>query len=353
MKTFRTISLIPVLAVMLLAFGCNTSVSTGVMKTANGGVDWQYANQLSGETPGSISGLNISKLEYSPTDSSVFYAGAYNFGLYKSSDGAENWEQVLSQIPVYDFVLHPYDPNVIFASGLYDGRGRVLTTKDGGKSWNEIFSDANSAYAIRSIALNPNNPLEIIIGSDLGTLVKSSDGGASWKLVQTYNDRISKLYWRTDGVYAVVRSSGIYKSFDSGETFQIITNSLENPSEYSNLAWYGNSVGSYYQMAFSSFNTSVMFMTTDRGVYKTDNGGSSWLFVNLPFTEDTIQPTAIALAPVSDNVLYVSAGSIIYKTVDSGNSWTVSDSKSGSVVSSLLVNSELPQVAYAGLSNTN
>lgn len=348
MKKFLIIA---IAALSLTAASCSlfgTPVA-GVLKTSNGGVDWQASNTLKDGT-GSIAGLSISKLAFDPQATEILYASSYNAGIYKSIDGAANWEQILGQIPVIDFAIHPFDSKTIYAAGYFEERGRALVTRDAGKSWNAIYTAATNNSAVRAVALNPNNPEQVAIGMSQGELILSNDAGATWRLAQSYNDRINKIIWNNNGLYVVVKGTGIFKSTDEGNTFQLITAGLQSAGNTSTLSIFGSTIASYNQLAISPSNSETMYVTTNLGLYRSFNGGISWQFVTMPLRQSSLAPTAIAIANSSDNVIYVSAGDIIYKTADSGSAWSAADTQTGgNLINTLLVDPEVPQAAYAGV----
>jgi photosystem II stability/assembly factor-like uncharacterized protein len=328
-------------------FGTTTA---GILKTSNGGIDWQTSNNLKDNT-GTILGLSISKIAFDPLATDILYASSYNAGLYKSTDGAANWEQILGQIPIIDFAIHPNDSQTIYAAGYFEERGRVLATRDGGKSWHAVYTAATANTAARSVALNPNSPEQVAIGLSQGELIMSGDGGETWRLVQNYNDRINRIIWNRDGLYIVVKGTGVYRSGDGGNSFQLITASLQSAGNASNLSIFGSSISGYNQLAISESNPQTMYLTTNTGLYRSGNAGANWNFVNMPLKQSSLAPTAVAIAPSSDNVVYVSAGSIVYKTSDAGNTWSIADTKTENLINALLVDPELPQAAYAGVYN--
>lgn len=340
--------LLTICLLSLTAASCNlfNTPTAGIMRTSNGGVDWQASNKM--KDGGNILNLSISKLAFDPQGSDILYAGAYNAGIFASRDGAATWEEILGQIPVMDFVINPNDNQTIYAGGYFEDRGRALVTRDGGKSWNAIYTSATTNSAVRAIALNPSSPEQVAIGLSQGELIMSNDGGATWRLVQSYNDRINKIIWTFEGIYVVVKETGIFKSIDGGNTFQLITANLQSPGNTSTLAIFGDSVSSFNQMAISQSNPNTMYTTTNLGLYRSNNGGNSWSFVQMPLRQSALAPAAIAIAPNSDNIVYVSAGTVVYKTADGGNSWSASETGAGKLVNALLVDPNLPQVAYGG-----
>ena len=346
--------ILSVCALSLLSASCGLFPEKigGVLKTSNGGVDWQASNALkAGEDgeQGTIVGFSISKLAFDPNGTDTLYAGTFDGGLYKSTDGASSWEQILGQIPIIDFAINPNDSQTIFAAGYFEERGRVLLTKDGGKSWNAVYTAATNNSAVRSVAVNPNNTQQVIIGMTQGELIVSGDSGATWRLANNYSDRINRIIWNNNGLYVLVKSAGLYRSTDGGSSFQLITAGLQSSGNISNLSIFGNTITSYNQLAISNTNPSLMYITTNLGLYRSTDGGASWGFVSMPLRQSDLAPTAVSIAPSSDNILYVSAGSNIYKTADGGNTWSISDSLTGSLVNTLLIDPELPQAAYAGV----
>lgn len=342
--------LLVICALSLTAASCDLFPSkiAGVLKTSNGGIDWQATNTLK-DNKGNISGLSISKLAFDPQANDILFAGSNNSGIYKSTDGGTTWEQILGQIPILDFVVHPTDSQTLYAAGAFDNRGRALITRDGGKSWNAIYTAATSGTSVRSIALNPNSPQQVAIGMSQGELIISNDGGGTWHLAQSYNDRINKILWQQDALYVLVKGTGIFKSSDNGSTFQLITANLQSSGNTSSLSIFGNSISTFNQMAISNINPNLIYVTTNLGLYRSNNGGQSWNFVSMPLHQDSAPPVAIAMAPSSDNVIYVSSGTNVFKTTDSGNTWSAVDTKVSGSVNALLVDPSLPQVAYAGV----
>ncbi len=346
---FKT-KIVIIAALSLLAASCSIFAPStgGILKTANGGVDWQVSNKLKNSET-TISGLSVSKLAYSPQGTDVIFASAYNGGIYKSNDGGGSWEEVLGKIPVYDFAIHPADDQTVYAVGALDGRGRALVTHDGGKSWTEIFSAAESSTVVRTIALNPANPQEVVIGMSSGSVILSRDGGSNWSLVQTYNDRINRILWRLEGVYVVVRGTGVFASRDNGSSFQQITANMNSAGNIAGNNIFGDNISTFNQLAISDNNTSTMYVTTNLGLYRTGNGGASWHFVGMPLRQDDLAPQAVSIAPSSDQVVYVSARSNIYKTSDGGASWVTSDTGVNNLINVILINPDLPQNALAGV----
>ncbi|MFI5237109.1 MAG: WD40/YVTN/BNR-like repeat-containing protein, partial [Ignavibacteriales bacterium] len=177
--------------------------------------------------------------------------------------------------------------NVIYGDGIYK-------SEDGGKSWKNMGLD--SSDQIGGIAIDPNNSSIVYIaayGSSRNSgghrgIYKTTDGGKSWEKVlniseytgcyQVHMDpRYSNILYavahqRMRNLYTGVYGgpeSGIYRSIDSGLTWQKLKSGL--PSE---------DVGRI-GMTVSPVNPDVLYSIIeatekDKGVYRSTDRGASW-----------------------------------------------------------------------------
>lgn len=341
-----------ILAIALLAASCNPFAappSSGVVKSVNGGVDWQFSNTLSGSSAGSLSSVNVSKMDFDPHNRETVFAGTYANGLFKSTDSGASWTKVLSKIGVYDFAITPYDSKIIYVAGLYDNQGKVLKTTDGGASWLEKYNDPSADNAVRSLALNPQNPNQLAIGTSSGGVVLSSDGGISWKLLNNFNDKINRVLWQNGNIYVLLKSKGLYKSSDIGATFQNISDNLSNSSNLLKILQ-NSASGLVFNQAFvDTLTPSLMYVTTSMGLYKTADEGKTWNAVDLPVKKDSSGTRAIAVAKTSSNLVFTSVDSTIYKSTDGGASWQTQGVATSGFVNYILVDPQMPQIVYAGI----
>jgi len=130
------------------------------------------------------------------------YAGN---GMYKSTDGGKNWQHLGLEEShhIGRVVIHPTNPDIVWVAALghlYSAnpdRG-IYKTTDGGKTWNKTLFISNDAGAI-DLIIDPANP-DILYsatwererkawnfkGSGEGSgIYKSNDGGENWQLVTT------------------------------------------------------------------------------------------------------------------------------------------------------------------------
>lgn len=133
----------------------SSMAGAGVYKSVDAGATWE---------PMGLAGTHtIPRIIVHPTNPDVVYVAASGHewthdeyrGLYKTTDGGRNWEKILyvdDQTGVIDLVMHPTDPNTLYAATWqrirekwndprnephYDGSA-IYKTTDGGANWTEV-----------------------------------------------------------------------------------------------------------------------------------------------------------------------------------------------------------------------
>lgn len=121
-----------------------------------------------------------------PLDHSVLFATGAE-GLYKSDDDAASWRLVLAGLNGRVLIAPSgADGGLVYASAAPSGEAssphRVVRSRDGGESWEEMF-----AAPCRSVQLfpDPTDPAGVIAAFDCGSelpaaLYVSRDQGATW-----------------------------------------------------------------------------------------------------------------------------------------------------------------------------
>lgn len=341
-----------VIPIFLLSASCNffaKKSSAGVVKTVNGGVDWQFVNYIKDDKNLTLNRVNISKLTFSPKNRETVFAGSYSSGLFKSEDSGASWAKILSKISVYDFIFHPQDEKIIYASGSYGGFGKILRTADGGKTWEEIFNEQGEENPVRVMAINYQNPGQMLAGTSSGNLIKSSDGGLSWKLAYNFNERIQRVLWNNNEIFVLTKSKGLYKAVDFAENFQNLSTSISRSLNFNDFSYNRDAVEEFNQMFVDSFNNNLIYLTTKQGLFKTVDQGGNWKKMPLPVKKDDANVRAIAISRSSSNIVYASVGSTIYKTVDGGETFQTQSIATEGLINYILVDPVLPQIAYAGI----
>ncbi len=153
-----------------------------VWRTADGAQSWAPVSEALTRTPEGV----ITQIAIARSDTSVAYTVASDGSVGRSGPAGF---ALVQQAPMPDryatsVAVHPGDPNTAYVgfSGFDDSTpatpGHVFKTSDGGVSWTNVSSNLPDT-PVNAVAINPNVPTEIYVGTDVGVFI-SANGGASW-----------------------------------------------------------------------------------------------------------------------------------------------------------------------------
>ncbi len=269
----------------------NDNNTIGVLKSTDGGVTWGTTGLSFNVSEKKV----VNKILMNPNNTQILLAATSN-AIYKTTDGGNNWNEVLSDWNNYiDMEFKPGDPNVVYASTKSWG-SKIYRSTDAGDSWQEVYSDIYARRIELAVSANESNWVYAIgTNSDGGltAIYKSTNTGDSFSKVYIGSADKALLGYSCDasgnnigqGWYDlcidvdpnnanIVYIGGVntWKSIDGGVTWSISTH------------WSGTCGGSattvHADKHFLAFQrgTSVLFECNDGGVYKTTDGGINWEF---------------------------------------------------------------------------
>jgi hypothetical protein len=132
-------------------------------------------------------------------------------GLQRSTNGGRSWKTVS--------LLGEADLHVLRAAGqrLYgvdSGTGALLTSADGGQSWQQRTPPA----LVLDLAIAPDDAARVVAATEQG-LFGSTDTGRTWR--QLRNDVAGLLAWpAADALYLVDGNGQVSRSADGGREFE-------------------------------------------------------------------------------------------------------------------------------------
>ncbi|MDZ8117576.1 VPS10 domain-containing protein [Pontiella agarivorans] len=178
------------------------SLTTGVRRSTDGGLNWEWANN-------GLPSEDVVGLRLDPNNSSNLYACVYgnNGGLYISTDYAASWSKYTKlpeQIYSVSDIHFSNDGKIYVSCGKHSDydvdEGGVWMSADGGDSWTQIFK-THWARMTKTAVYDPDVILVQMNSkgaSDIqnpGTYL-SKDGGLSWIKINTGNpqsDRVNDI----------------------------------------------------------------------------------------------------------------------------------------------------------------
>jgi photosystem II stability/assembly factor-like uncharacterized protein len=189
------------------------TASGGLWKTDNEGTTWQPVFENGPSTA-------IGDVAVAPADSNIIWIGTgeanifrssqAGCGVYKSIDAGQTWQHMgLSDTyTIPRIIIHPKNPDIVYVAAAghewtSNSERGVFKTIDGGKNWQKILFISDQAGAI-DLAMDP---------VDHETLYT-----AVWQR--------TRQKWNDPRNAPGFNQSGIYRSRDSGKTWQSINNGL-------------------------------------------------------------------------------------------------------------------------------
>ncbi len=199
----------------------------------------------------------------------IRYLGSTYGDLDKTTDGyasnAFSATQLLtpnySAAFVSPFEIHPLNPNQIYA-----GRIDILSSPDGGNTWNALTCGTYPVSYI-SVAQYLGNT-QICVINDAGVGMRSIDDGQSWQALNLPGIMINSLVALpdTDVLFATISGYGVNKvirSADGGLTWTPIDNGLPN-------------IAVKRIICKTDETDETLFLGTELGVYWKNNTMNTW-----------------------------------------------------------------------------
>jgi uncharacterized repeat protein (TIGR01451 family) len=201
-----------------------------IYKSTNGGNTWSPIMNFGLPSPNfaaSATRFSIDLSHPTPGGSGTLYAGFdwndanghHLSRVFKSTNGGNSWtmlpagtspenvEDYCGGQCFYDNVIEvaPDNENVVFAAGQFDygiGSGGVYRSDDGGMTWKNLGYEQHPDY--HALAFDPNNSMNVIVGSDGGVWYSTSRGGRP-----NGTDPLSAVTWQNLNGSVVPTTAGV------------------------------------------------------------------------------------------------------------------------------------------------
>jgi len=274
----------------------------GVWKTDDVGVTWHNISDGAFKT-GSVGAIAVSE-----SDPNVVYVGMgehavrgvmthHGDGVYKSTDAGKSWKKIGLELTqhISRIAIHPNDPNIVFvaAQGALYGKSQergVFKSIDGGASWKKVLYVDDKSGCVE-LSMDMNNPRilyaamneygrlpwKVISGGSGSGLFKSTDSGETWEKIQTGLPKelgkmaVAVCRSNSDKVYLLVESNsdkelgGLFVSTNAGKNWSQVT----NDHRLVQRAWY------YIELFADPQDENTLYVLSAPALRSID-GGKTW-----------------------------------------------------------------------------
>ena len=310
----------------------------GVFKTRNAGITFDpiFDQQKV---------YSIACISIDPSNPNVVWVGSgennnqrsvgYGDGVYKSEDGGKSFSNVglTKSEHIGNIAIQPDDGNVVYVAAygpLWSSGGErgIYKTSNGGKSWRQVLkSGVNTGF--NEVHIDPRNPKTLyacahqrrrhewayISGGPESAIYKSIDSGYTWNklsngLPAEDLGRISLAISpaNSDVLYAIVEAKderGLYRSTDRGASW----------TKQSGYATDGN----YYQEIIADpRNVDKLYSMATWAQVSTDGGKS---FRNLGEKSKHVDNHALWVDPHNSGHLLIGCDGGLYESFDNAQNW--------------------------------
>lgn len=262
----------------------SVSYGLGVWRSTDGGANWAHLGLSDTE--------RIKRIRVHPNDPDTAWVCAMGHewganeerGVFHTADGGETWNKVLyidEDTGCSDLDIDLSNPRILYA-GMWtfrrqpwhfrDGAGETALYKsaDGGVTWNKVeVVDEPMARIGVSVAQSDPSTLYVVTETPTkGTLFRSDDYGANWRMVSDDKSINFRPFYYSDVradpsnpevVWSL--SGGLYKSTDGGRNFESVGQGVH---------------GDHQSLWIDPADSDRVLSGSDGGWQVTFDGGDNW-----------------------------------------------------------------------------
>lgn len=289
-----------------------------------------------------LPGVGVRSVAVDPRDPDRIYAGTFDNGIYASVDGGTSWRtdgQGFTDRRVMSVAVsasHQHAGTSIVYAGTEPSN--LYRSEDGGRSWQVLpalralpseprwsFPPRPWTHHVRTIATHPSDPDWLAVGIELGGVMRSADGGASWvdHNPEAYSDthELRTHALAPNRLYEAA-GQGIARSDDRGETWTRLEHGLDRRYAWAEAVdpadpdlWYVSVSRSPSAAHGSGDGQARLLRSRGNGWTEIDTWGTSPALRRMPY--------ALATIPAEPGRLLVGlSGGVLLASDDAGESWS-------------------------------
>jgi photosystem II stability/assembly factor-like uncharacterized protein len=279
----------------------------GVWISTDSGEDWKKIES-------STAPLKVNSLAIDPIDTNIIYAGTW-WRAYKTTDGGKNWRLIkdgmIDDSDVFAIDIDPRNPDHIIASacsGIYNSINK-------GEKWTKVNGIPSQSRRTRDILQHVGIPGTVYAATTEGFWM-SSDSGKSWVLTTTRQLEINSIAVHPENpnrVYIGTNNYGVMVSNDGGKTFAQTNGNFSSRLTYSITADSEQSNRLYATTINTATGGGFVFVSNDRG--------RTWSPAMKNITGNILIPYSLLQDKKNPNTIYLATNIGTYRSIDRGNSW--------------------------------
>lgn len=331
-KIFLAVSLF---AMIFVLSGCSfpgTSskvAGSSILKSLDGGKTFVPKVTIDAKT--TIAPANIVSFVFETGNSNRITIGTQENGIFVTENGGDAWRKlVFPPTKTYGLVSDWSEPARLYATGEMQGRGKIYRSEDRGAKWDEIYVEPNNGTVVTALVQSLKNPQILYAGTSTGVIIRTIDGGSTWKNLKGVGSPILSMVFDPAGdtLYLFLSGKGLFRSQDGGENFVPLPEEKLADTSRRSIPVPGSSGISGSNSSVTSFvvdssHSGSLLIGTGSGLFRSSDFGSSWSELNIIGSSKKYPIRGVAINPKNSNEIFYSAAFAIYKSIDGGVNWSV------------------------------
>lgn len=316
------------------------TASGNLWKTDNNGITW---TPLMDDEASYAFGV----VEIDPSNPKVVWVGsgennaqrsvAYGDGVYKSTDGGKSWTNVGLQDSghISQIWIDPEDSDTVLVAAqgpLWNSGGDrgLYKTTDGGQTWNVILSidedtgvnefvvDPNDSDTIVASSYQRRRHVWVLINGGPGSGIhKTTDGGQTWSEIESGlpTDNMGRIGLagapsEPNLIYAIIEANdeerGVYRSTDFGDNWEKRSDHMTTSPQY------------YNELVVDPVDADRVY-ALDTFTHMSEDGGVTFERLSLDWRH--VDDHALWINPDFTEHLIIGGDGGIYESYDRGQTW--------------------------------
>ena len=279
----------------------------GVWISKNSGESWDKI--VSSTMP-----VNVDSLAMDPRNTNTMYAGTW-WRAYKSTDTGKNWHLIkdgmIDDSDVFAVTLDPRNPDHVVASacsGIYE-------SQTAGEHWAKIQGIPSQSRRTRDLVQHPSMAGVIFAGTTEGFWM-TSNGGKSWSLTTQRDLEVNSIAVHPDApnrIFIGTNNYGVLVSNDGGRNFA--------PSNGNFTSRFTYSVTPDLQQPNRLYAATHNTATGGGFFFISNDGGVNWLQAR-GLDVARVRVFTVRQDAANPNRMFVGTNVGIFSSADRGMSWT-------------------------------
>lgn len=257
-------------------------------------------------------------------------------GLYRMSAGGDEWERITNGLPeapaIRAIAIHPQQPEIVYV-GTQEGPYR---STDHGDHWEKV-GVPDHGLPVWSLLFHPHDPHLMFAGYENCEIYRSDDGGEHWQplpvsvrfpeITMAPGANPAKRVLMLGGgpadpdvVYGAIEVGGMIRTMDGGEHWENLSH-----GQYLN-----DDIVDTHGVLVSRWRPGTVFSIARAGMFCSTDQGDHWQHVRLePLNEKgQVYCRDIREVPGDPKTIWVAAGGnfmsdvgVLFRSTDGGMNW--------------------------------